>query len=205
MAQDRPRVAAIVLAAGRGTRFAAQAGGAFKLLAPLRGVPLVRYVVQAALQSRADPVVVVTGHEQERVSEALAELPFITAHNPAFASGLSSSLKAGLAALSDQHIDGVLVLLADMPEISAVLCDRLIAVFSQDPSVEAVLPAHEGRRGNPVLLGRSLFGALEALSGDEGARRILATATRVLEVPVTDDTVTLDIDTPAALSLAEGR
>ena len=205
MTQVGPRVAAIVLAAGQGTRYAAQSGGAFKLLASLKGVPLVRHVVQAALHSRAAPVIVVTGHERERVSEALAGLACVTAHNPAFTSGLSSSLKAGVTALSNQPVDGILVLLADMPQISAALCDRLITAFSQDVSVDAALPVHEGQRGNPVLLGRSLFGALERLSGDEGARRILATATRVVEVPVTDDAVSLDIDTPAALILAQNR
>ena len=205
MTDAGPRVAAIVLAAGQGARFAAQAEGAFKLLAPLRGEPLARHAVRAAIGSRARPVVVVTGHMRDRVMEALAGLTFTPAHNPAYATGLSSSLKAGLAALSDEEVDGALVLLADMPGVSAALLDELVAAFARDPSVEALIPVHDGRRGNPVLLGRALFSAIGQLAGDEGARRILAAASRAVEVPVADDAVVLDIDTPDALASLKDR
>lgn len=174
-------------------------------LAPLDGAPLVRHVVQAALGSQARPVVVVTGHLRDRVMEALDGLRFVAAHNPVYASGLASSLKAGFAALAHEKTDGVLVLLADMPGVSATLLDRLVAAFARDPSVDAVIPVHEGRRGNPVLLGRALFPSLPQLAGDAGARKILAAASRVVEVPVSDDAVTLDIDTPDALAALKQR
>src|SRR5262249_11992539 len=94
---ERRRIAAVVLAAGRSTRM-----GSNKLVAELNGKPLVRIAVEQALASRADPVVVVTGHERERVEKALAGLDVRFMHNPNFAEGLSTSLKAGLAAVPSE-------------------------------------------------------------------------------------------------------
>src|SRR5271170_914074 len=109
-------IAAIVLAAGRSSRYIA-AGGAevSKLVAEYRGEPLVRGVARAALTSRARPVVVVTGHARAEVEAALADLPVSFAFNPDFASGLASSLKAGIAAVPTAAA-AVVVLLGDMPD-----------------------------------------------------------------------------------------
>ena len=197
MTGSEPRIAAIVLAAGQGTRFAAETGGAFKLLAQLDGAPLVRHVVQAALASRARPVVVVTGHRRDEVVQALSGLPFMEARNSAYASGLASSLAAGLAVLS-ADVAGGIVLLGDMPCVPSSLVDGLIAAFADRPDCDAVAPLYAGRRGNPVLLARRLFDAAGRLTGDEGARRLLAAAA-VVEIPVREAGVTIDVDTPASL------
>lgn len=197
-----PRIAAIVLAAGQGTRFAAQADGAFKLLAQLDGAPLVRHVAQAALGSRARPVVVVTGHRRDDVIDALSGLAFVEAHNAAHATGLASSLATGLAALPTDAA-GAIILLGDMPRVSASLVDALIAAFAKRPDCDAVAPVHEGRRGNPVLLARNLFDAAGNLTGDEGARRLLASVD-VVELAVDDAGVTIDVDTPASLHALRG-
>ena len=194
----QPRVAAIVLAAGLGTRFARETGGASKLLALDRGKPLVRLVVEAALASRARPIIVVTGHARADVRVALADLDFAEVGNPEFAAGLSTSLRAGLAAVP-QAADGALVLLGDMPRVTAGHIDRLIDAFARDAGADAVIPTHAGRRGNPVLLNRALFPPVAMLTGDEGARRLLRADARVVEVPSDDDAVAIDIDTPAAL------
>src|SRR5436309_480297 len=93
-AADR-RIAAVVLAAGRSTRM----GGPNKLLAEIRGRPLVRIVVDEAVASHAKPVIVVVGHERGEVEKALAGLPVQFVHNPDFAQGLGTSLKAGIAAV----------------------------------------------------------------------------------------------------------
>ena len=106
-------IAAIVLAAGLGTRFGAGAGDS-KVAAPHAGVPLVAHVVAAALASRAAPVIVVTGHAEARVIEALAGLAVTIVHNPDYAGGMAGSLKAGVAALP-KVCDGALILLGDMP------------------------------------------------------------------------------------------
>lgn len=196
-------VAAVVLAAGTASRFrAVDPSVPTKLVARFDGVPLVRRVAEAALASRARPVVVVTGFAAREVRAALDGCALAFAHNPAYASGLASSLRAGLQALSDD-VSGTLVLLGDMPAVSAAVIDRLVAAFEADPGAEAAVPVSGGRRGNPALLGRALFGSARALGGDEGARRLLARA-RVVEVPVDDEAVLLDVDEPAALHGFEG-
>ncbi len=197
-------IGAVVLAAGRSSRFRAEGGQEVsKLVARFGGKPLVRHAAEAALASRARPVVVVTGHAREAVEAALAGLPLLFAHNPDFASGLASSLKTGVAALP-ARVAGALVLLGDMPAIEAPLLDRLIAAFAARPLALAAAPVHAGRRGNPVLLSRALFAALSRLEGDEGARRLLREADpqRIVEVDVESGGVTLDIDTPGELAAA---
>ena len=198
MAPDAPRIAAIVLAAGIASRYrAADPAIATKLIAELDGVPLVRHVAMAALGGSARPVLVVTGHAAEAVAVALDGLDVRLVPNPDFAGGLATSLKAGVAALPATVL-GVLVLLGDMPGVGPALLDRLIAAFEAHPETEAVVPVHRGRRGNPVLLARALFGAVHGLDGDEGARRLLADA-RVCEIEIADPAVVIDIDEPAAL------
>ena len=97
---DGRRIAAIILAAGRSTRM----GGPNKLLAEIGGRPLVRIAVEEALASSAQPVIVVTGHQREKVEAALEGLKVQRVHNPDFAEGLSTSLKAGLAAVPDMSM-----------------------------------------------------------------------------------------------------
>jgi molybdenum cofactor cytidylyltransferase len=197
-------IPAIILAAGQSTRFRAAGGASVtKLVAELAGRPLVRHVVEAALASRARPVFVVTGHAHEEVMAALAGLPVTEIRNPLYASGLASSLKAGIAALP-AGARGALVLLGDMPLVSAALLDGLIDLFAMRPEVEAVVPVHAGERGNPVLVGRPLFAAVAGLAGDQGARKILAAA-RVAELAVAGDAASVDVDTPAVLADLEGQ
>jgi len=200
------KIAALVLAAGRSSRFAAAGGqGPTKLVAPIAGKPLARYAAEAALASAARPVVVVTGHAREAVETALLGLPLQFVHNPAFASGVASSLRVGLAALPPEA-DGAIVLLADMPAVTSRLIDRLLDAFASRPDAEAAIPVGEARRGNPVLLSAALFPSVAKLEGDEGARRLLAALPpeRLIDVPIDDLGATLDVDTPDALGAAEG-
>ncbi len=197
-------VAAILLAAGKSERFRA-AGGAeiSKLVAPLDGEPLVRVSARAALDSQARPVVVVTGHAREAVVAALAGLALNFAHNSDYASGLASSLKAGIAALP-AHASGALVLLGDMPAVTSGMIDRLLAAFAARPEALAVAPVVEGRRGNPVLLARALFPRIAGLTGDEGARRLLREVdpAEVVEIAMEGEAAALDVDTPQDLTAA---
>jgi molybdenum cofactor cytidylyltransferase len=196
-------VAALVLAAGAASRYRA-AGGTepSKLVAPFHGEPLVRAAVKAAL-SAGFPVVVVIGHARKEVESALAGLDVTLIHNVDFATGLASSLKAGVAALPNQA-SGALVLLGDMPLVSPDVLARLAAAFAARPDALAAIPVFKGRRGNPVLLSRALFAGVAGLQGDEGARRWLKAAdpARVVEVEFGDEAVTLDIDTPDDLARA---
>jgi molybdenum cofactor cytidylyltransferase len=194
-------VAAIVLAAGRASRYRAAGGPEpTKLIADYRGEPLARWAARAALASRARPVVVVTGHAQAEVEAALAGLDLRFAHNPDYAEGLATSLRAGVAALPADSV-GALILLGDMPEASAATADALIAAFEAMPGALAAVAVYQGRRGNPVLLGSGLFGEVARLSGDEGARGLLLglPPERIASVEVTEAGVRKDVDTPADL------
>jgi molybdenum cofactor cytidylyltransferase len=190
------RFAAIVLAAGRSTRM----GGPNKLLAEIGGRPLVRIAAEEALASRARPVIVVTGHQRERVEAALSGLAVKCVHNPDFAEGLSTSLKAGLAAVPED-VDGVIVCLGDMPQVRADLLDRLMAALDPDRGALIAMPTTDGKRGNPVVWSRRFFNELAALEGDVGARHLIARYPEaVVEIPVTGNAAFADVDTPEALS-----
>jgi molybdenum cofactor cytidylyltransferase len=189
-------IAAVVLAAGRSSRM----GGPNKLLAEIGGKPLVRIVVDAVLASRARPVVVVTGHQRDKVEAALAGLSVKFVHNPHFADGLGTSLKAGIAALAAEA-DGAIVCLGDMPQVDAALIDRLIGAFDPDHGALVVLPTIDGKRGNPVVWSRRFFPDLMAVEGDVGARYLIGRYTEaVAEVPLTGTAALTDVDTPEALA-----
>ncbi|MEE8532192.1 MAG: molybdopterin-binding/glycosyltransferase family 2 protein [Alphaproteobacteria bacterium] len=195
----RPRIAALVLAAGRSRRM----GKANKLLSEIGGEPMVARVVRAAVDSRAEPVVVVTGHEAAKVRAALSGHDVAFADNPDYAQGLSTSLAAGLAALA-ADIDGAVVCLGDMPRIDAGLIDRLIEAFAPEDGRTICVPTHGGKRGNPVLWARRYFAEIEAIAGDVGARHLIGEhADAVCEVAVEDDAALIDIDTPAELAEAK--
>ena len=195
--EEKPgrRVAGLVLAAGRSTRM----GGPNKLLAEIGGKPLVRIAAEQALASRARPVVVVTGHQRDQVEAALKGLAVKTVHNPDFAEGLSTSLKAGIAALP-ADVDGAIVCLGDMPQVDAALIDRLVGAFDPEKGALVVVPTIAGKRGNPVVWSRRFFGDLAKLDGDVGARHLIGSYPEaVVEVPLTGHAALVDVDTPDAL------
>jgi molybdenum cofactor cytidylyltransferase len=189
-------VAAIILAAGRSTRM----GGPNKLLAELNGKKLVRIVAEQALASKASPVIVVTGHQADEVEAALKGLNVKFVRNPDFATGLASSVKAGVNAVPETA-DGAVVCLGDMPLIDAKLIDRLVDAFAPDRGSLIAVPVAGGRRGNPVLWSRRFFSELMALDGDVGARHLIARHMEaVTEVEVEGKSAFLDIDTPDMLT-----
>ena len=187
-------VAAIILAAGRGVRF----GPDPKLLALLDGKPLVRHVAEAAVRSAAKPIIAVTGYKADDVESAIDALPIQIIRNSLFAEGLSSSLKAGFAA-SPPEAGAVIVLLGDMPFITANLIDELVSAWQSTGRPAALIPISDGRRGNPVVLSRMLEAAVRELSGDAGAGRILRNHPGVVEWPVESQAILQDIDTHDAL------
>jgi molybdenum cofactor cytidylyltransferase len=194
-------VAAVVLGAGRSSRM----GGPNKLLAEIAGRPLVRIVVDAALRSRARPVLVVTGHQRERVEAALAGLPVQFVHNPNFADGLATSLKVGIAALPAET-DGAIVCLGDMPQVDAALIDRLIGAFDPQKGALIVVPSIDGQRGNPVVWSRRFFADLMAVEGDVGARYLIGRYPEAIaEVPLTGTAALTDVDTPEALAAVKAE
>ncbi len=191
-------VAGIVLAAGASRRM----GAANKLLAEIEGIPMVARAVDAVLASGADPVLVVTGHESEKIRATLAGRAVRFVHNADYAAGLSGSLKAALAALPDEA-EGALVCLGDMPLVTARHLARLVEAFRAEDRPAICVPTHEGRRGNPSLWHRRFFGEMGEVTGDAGARALIgAHADAVVEVEMPDPGVLVDIDTPEALAAA---
>jgi molybdenum cofactor cytidylyltransferase len=194
-----PKYAAVVLAAGMSTR----AGPVNKLLLPFRENTLLGCVLDAVRASAVTEIMVVTGHEAERIRPVIsahltgAAQPWRIIHAPDFADGLSASLKAGIHAVHPKTL-GTVVCLGDMPLVTSKVIDLLIK--SQRPQDMATVPTRDGKWGNPVLLSRALFPEVMRLTGDQGARRILKQAEgkiRLLEIA--DPAIETDIDTPEML------
>ncbi len=190
------KVAAIVLAAGQSRRM----GSTNKLLERIDDVPMVARAVEVALASSASPVVVVTGHEGERIAAALTEFDVELCHNPDYASGLSTSLGRGLAALPSD-VEAALVCLGDMPRIEHAHLDRLIAAFDPVEGRSICVPTHGGKRGNPVLFAERFFSEMQEVRGDVGARHLIGEyADEVCEVEMNHAGVLTDVDSPDALA-----
>jgi molybdenum cofactor cytidylyltransferase len=189
-------VAAIVLAAGRSRRMAPLNK---LLVADTQGTAMVARVVDNVLASHARPVIVVTGHERDRVEEALAGRPVISAHADDYAEGLSASLKAGIAALPPDA-EGVLICLGDMPLVAGPMLDRLIAAFDPEEGRAIVMPTFRGKQGNPMLWAREFIPEIMTITGDVGARHLVGRhGDRMVEVEMADDAVLRDFDTTDAL------
>lgn len=191
-----PTVQPVVLAAGRSSR----AGGANKLLSVLKGHPVIRQTVALAGQEAFLPPFVVTGHRADSVSGALYGLPHQLVANPDFTSGMASSLKAALA-----HCGGdtelLLVCLGDMPFVQPSTFAALTETANRLSEAKIFIPTFNGKRGNPVVWHRDMFGALAEIEGDKGGRDVIhANAPLVCEVPVDDPGILIDLDTPEALA-----
>lgn len=188
------RIAAIVTAAGASRRF----GPESKLHAPLDGLPLIERTLRALQALPLAEVLVVLAPGDETIRAIAARLGFETVENPDPAAGLGSSIACGARALS-RATDGALLCLGDMPLAPAAAGSKLIARYEDCADGVVLVPVHGGRRGHPVLFDRAHFAALTALGGDRGARALLA-GPAVVEVPVDDAGVLLDVDTPEDLA-----
>jgi molybdenum cofactor cytidylyltransferase len=184
------RTAGIVLAAGLATRF-----GSTKQLLPWKDTTLVAWVARVALDAGLHRVVVVTGHDAERVGAAVAGLPVRVVVNPEFTNGQSTSMKCGLGSLP-AGMDAAVFLLADQPGVTPEVV-RALAQRHRETQAPIVLPAYHGRRGNPVLFDRATFGELERIEGDVGGRALLKKYSDSIEqVAVEESGILEDIDMP---------
>ena len=183
-------IAAVVLAAGLSRRM-----GQAKLLMPVGGRAIVRYVVESVLAGGVDLVWVVTGPDVEPIEAALAGLEVQIAVNPAPEEGQASSLRAGIAALP-AAVDAVLIALGDQPSLAPSIIPALLAARRTSPKL-IVAPRYRDGQGNPVLFKREIFPELLRLTGDQGARPIIQKEpARVewveLDLPMPPDVDTLD-------------
>jgi molybdenum cofactor cytidylyltransferase len=195
-----PRIAALLLAAGRSSRM-----GTNKMLAEIDGRPMIARTAQRLLSSHARPIIAVLGNEADAVDAALGKLPIERVMNPEFADGMSTSLVRGLAALPADAA-GVVVCLGDMPLITGRDIDRLVAAFNPLEGRAIVVPTRRGKRGNPILWARQFVPEMMALSGDQGARKLIEEhADLVAEVEMDSDAIFIDIDTPDALAQLQQR
>lgn len=195
-------VAIVLLAAGRARRMGE--AGQHKLLAEFDGMPLVRRCASVAIASKTGSVIVVTGHRNSEIEAALEGLNVKPVFNADYTSGMASSLAAGFADAHASGADGVLVMLADMPGVSTEDLDSLIDAFERADGRVIVRAVAQGKRGNPVILPRSLYQAVLALEGDVGARHIIETVgLPVIDVDIGEG-AHLDVDTPEAVVAAGG-
>jgi molybdenum cofactor cytidylyltransferase len=191
------RVGVIVLAAGRGSRFGNESP---KTLARLGERPLVAHAVESAKSSGLRPLVVVVGCSAAEVAAA-AGRDVEVIENPFWAEGMSTSLRAGLASvMADRTVTAMAVALADQPRIGAEAYRRLVLAHAD--GAELAVATYGGKRGHPVLIGRNYFDEAMRMTGDQGARTLLAKP-EVVEVPCDGTGEATDVDTPADLAALE--
>jgi len=193
-AQDAgPFVSAVILAAGASTRM-----GRPKLAIPVRGTPMIRRIVAAALASRCSEAIVVLGTHADLYRSLLDGLAVRIVENRDPTEGMASSIRAGIEAVSPDA-SGAVILLADQPFVSAEVIDRLIEAVASDRR-RIVASEHHGAATPPVYFPRAYFPELLALEGDRGARSVIQAHPRECVLVPLPESCAADIDTSEDLS-----
>ena len=192
MSRKKP-TAGIILAAGESIRF-----GKPKQLLRLKNKYLIEWVLDAALGSRLKQILLVLGHEHQKILQALgtkAQHPRLkVVVNRQYKQGQSVSLQTGLLKIRD-IFPSVMFLVSDQPMLESKTIDYLLDQFwSSDKDI--CVPAHQGKRGNPTIFYQKFYGQLLKIKGDRGGRNIIEDhPDRVLEVEIDDTDCFFDIDT----------
>jgi CTP:molybdopterin cytidylyltransferase MocA len=182
--------AVAVLAAGRGSRISGT--DVPKPLLELDGRPLVRWALDAAMASGLRPTLLVVGYQGSKVGRAVPQgVAVVRARG--WRSGIARSLRTALEALDGwAQVEAVCIGLADQPRVGAEAYRRLDAAYAEGATL--AVATYGGVRGNPVLLGRSLWPEARKLDGDEGARSLMR-AHPVAEVSCDGTGSPEDVDT----------
>ena len=187
-------ISAIILAAGESQRM----GGQNKLLLPICGEVLIRKFVKSIRASNVNEVLVVLGHEKEKIKYVLQGQQVKFVENLCYMEGMTTSIQSGIQAASPES-DGLLICLADLPFIETSDFNRLILSFTDLLHTESsliIVPVFKGQRGNPVLFSRQFREIILQHKG-EGCRGIVQKHPEfVWEVTMGNDNVLRDVDTP---------
>ena len=187
-AKRNSRIGAVILAAGMSSRM-----GEAKQLLRLGENTLLGRVVENVRGSRVDEIVLVLGHAAETIKESVASQSLKVVTNQDYRQGMGTSLRVGLSAL-DAGVDAALIVLADQPFVRPATLNLLMDQYRQS-GAQIVIPIYKGFRGNPVLLHRSVFGEVMALTGDIGCRAIFGNHLEgIVKAPVEDIGILLDLD-----------
>ena len=184
-------IAGIVLAAGMSTRM-----GQNKLLMKLEGETLVRRVVGRVSKAGVDSLVVVLGHDADRVQDALEGIPYTPVFNREYERGVSSSLRAGMHAVSGMSAQAAVVVLADMPFVTAEMITTLIAKYRQG-AAPLVVSDYDGVNAPPMLYDRTLFPELAAYEGEGCGKHVVKRHRHEAESASWPLEALTDLDTPA--------
>lgn len=185
-------ISAIILAAGSSRRMEGQN----KLLLPFGDKTILETVAEAMLSIDLQEVILVTGHDHEKVESTISAYPVRPVYNRDYQKGMAASIKAGIVALQFQDT-GILICPGDMPFISPTLFAKLSTAFRSAPEGAIVLPFREGRHGHPVIFSPHFRKELLQIEGDEGARSLIQRHPEaIVKVPVSDPQIFRDIDTP---------
>jgi molybdenum cofactor cytidylyltransferase len=192
------RMAGVVLAAGQSTRM-----GTNKMLLELGGRTLVRRAVSTALSADLDPVLVVLGHESERVRAELSDLACVPVLNPEYASGMNTSLRAGISALPDD-VAGAIVVLGDMPLVDAAMLRALVAAFRRSGAPLAV-STYGNVVAPPILYGREVFAELRALEAQACGKSVIKRHRAGAAEMAWPPEILTDLDSPADVQRIRAR
>ncbi|HET6976466.1 MAG TPA: nucleotidyltransferase family protein [Pyrinomonadaceae bacterium] len=179
-------VGLIILAAGGSTRL-----GSPKQLLPFGGQTLIRRAAATAVASNCDQVVVVIGNQPQEMRRELEGMPVSIVENSDWESGMSTSIRIGLAEVSDN--DATLIMLCDQPFVTAAVLDNLIETYHKT-GMPIVASDYGPIRGVPALFAKELYPELSSLAADEGARRIIARHPELVATIAFADGV-IDVDT----------
>ncbi|VAV92724.1 Molybdopterin molybdenumtransferase / Molybdenum cofactor cytidylyltransferase [hydrothermal vent metagenome] len=189
---EKPKkIAALILAAGQSRRM----GQDNKLLLPYGEETVLSHVLTQVRQAGLENIYGVTGHQRQAIEQEFSRHNVTAFHNDLYAEGMSTSVKLGIRSLPSD-CDAVLIILGDMPNISADILKQIMAAYDPACDRSIIIPTCNGKRGNPILWDRAFFSDFEELAGDMGAKKLLGDYPEFIhEVDVDSDVIFLDIDT----------
>lgn len=188
-------IAALVLAGGKSERM-----GSPKALLRFEGETFVERILRVVDESQIGPRVVVAGEHLAEIRVVLGDVPVV--FNPDYESGMTTSFQAGIRALPED-VEGVVVFLVDHPLVSS---DTVRALLGHRQAARVVVPVYRGRRGHPVYFSREFMSRILAVGPEVGVNTLVRSENdRVVEVPLQDPGVLVDVDTPEDFRRLSGK